>query len=368
MTPQELGKLLRKTEGLKLDFKREYKLQAKAPDGVDGKWWHQFVIGQWHELIKDILALTNGNFGTAKEYAFLIIGVDDQLMSDGSRKLYDASYLEVTGQQILSKVNAACYPPLPQLNCEFVQLDGYKICVISIPPSPFVHETTKQLETTKGEFDSNGKLRHVKPGKTYTIHTAFVRRGEDIFPATNVERRKLEEEKGTLIRPVGVPRQTSQNGRNTATNNNKPPQPSAKTSKLSVTDQVREKLRVDVLEPLKKKYIVFKLGILIQIAWITLLILLVMSALGDFPSEMIIFLLVPSLVLLMYFSSLYFILKGSASESGFYGKLRLVSQRDDVRAEIKAMDTIEQGFLDKYLYKGYITLFLHLLLPSKRGR
>lgn len=195
MTSEELRRLICKNEGLKLDFKREYKLQSMPPDGADRQLWNQYIKGQWDELIKDILALTNGNVGVAKEAGILIIGVDDQLQPDGSRQLFDSSYLEITGQQILSKVNSACYPPIPQLACEFVELDGRNICIISIPPSPYVHETTRQLETTKGEFDHQGKLRHVKPGKTYTSHTAFIRRGEDVLPATGIERRKLEEEK-----------------------------------------------------------------------------------------------------------------------------------------------------------------------------
>jgi len=95
MTPEELRSLIGKEEGLKLDFKREYKLQPKPPEGVNPQEWKQFVKGQWDEFIKDILALTNGNFGTVKDAGFLIIGVGDQLLPDGTRQLYDTSYLGI---------------------------------------------------------------------------------------------------------------------------------------------------------------------------------------------------------------------------------------------------------------------------------
>jgi len=134
MIPKQLRDLISKQEGLKLDFKREYKLQSKPPDEVDQQQWKQIVNGQWEELIKDILALTNGNVGTAKDTAYLIIGADDKLRPDGKRELYDTSYLEITAQQILTKVNAACNPPIPDLHCEFIELEDRKIFVISIPP------------------------------------------------------------------------------------------------------------------------------------------------------------------------------------------------------------------------------------------
>lgn len=369
MTPQELRKLLRLSEGLKLDFKREYKLQAKVPDGVDRQLWSQYIAGQWDELIKDILALTNGNFGTVKNTGFLIIGVDDKLTANGTRQLYDSSYLEITSQQILTKVNSTCYPPIPQLNCDFVQLDSCKICVISIPPSPHVHETTRQLEITKGYFDSSGKFTlNTKATKTYTAHTAFIRRGEDIFPATNEERRKLEEEKSILTNPIRNMRSSSRNEKNSTPHNSKPAQSSVKVPKLSAEDRVRENLKISVLEPLMKKYMIFRIGVLFQIIWIVIAFLFLVSLLGNFPSEMIIILPIPLLILLTYFNLFCFTLKSSAEKSGFYRELKLFGKRNEMRRSLKKMALIELNFLDAYLYEGYITLFIKLVLPSKKSR
>jgi hypothetical protein len=122
------------------------------------------------------------------------------LHPDSTRQLYDTSYLGITRQQIMGKVNEACSPKLVDLYCEYVILDGHQICVIKIPPSPYIHETNRQLEIFQGKFDDTGKLRQlIKSPKTYTPHTAFIRRGEDIHPATNDERRKLDEEKKLLF-------------------------------------------------------------------------------------------------------------------------------------------------------------------------
>jgi hypothetical protein len=195
MTPEELHQILLLPEGLKLDFKREYKLNSQPTTGVDKQKWNQLVKGQWDELIKDVIALTNGNSGTVGQDAFLIVGVDDKPDSTGMRPLHDTSYLKITSQQIMAKVNDACDPPIPEILCVRVELSSKNILVIKIPPSPHLHETKRQLNIFKGSFDSAGKLVDLRLDKTYTAHTAFIRRGEDIFPATNAERSALQREK-----------------------------------------------------------------------------------------------------------------------------------------------------------------------------
>lgn len=195
MTPEELRELIRQPEGIKLDFKREYKLSAIPPAGTDKQMWTAFVRGQWDEFIKDILSLTNGNAETAWETGYLIIGVGDRQLIDGSRQLYNTISLLLSSQEIMAKVNSSCAPPIPDIKCEQVLLDEKNISVIAISPSPHVHETTRQLQTTKGEFDQKGTLRFSKPGETYTARTAFIRRGEDTHPATDDEREALKAEK-----------------------------------------------------------------------------------------------------------------------------------------------------------------------------
>lgn len=194
MNSEELQKLILQDEGIKLDFKREYKLNKTPPDGTDKQRWIMFIEGQWHEFIKDIIALTNGNVGTADQVGRLIIGVDDELLPDGTRNLYDTSHLQITTRQIIAKVNSACEPPIPDIDCERIVLDRKSICVISIPPSPHVHETNRQLEITKGDFNQAGQLVNVKK-EIYTKYTAFIRIGENVSPASSRDRRALESDK-----------------------------------------------------------------------------------------------------------------------------------------------------------------------------
>lgn len=196
MTPEELRQIISQDEGLKLDFKRKYDLNKTPPDGTDQQKWVRYINGQWDEFIKDIIAVTNGNVGTSEQMGLLIIGADNELLPDGTRALYDISDLQLTTQQIIAKVNSACIPPIPDIHFERVVLDGRSLCVITVPPSPYVHETSRQLTITKGYFDGTGKLKVEVVDKVYTEYTAFIRKGENIFPASSRERRALEADKG----------------------------------------------------------------------------------------------------------------------------------------------------------------------------
>ena len=115
MDSQQLRQLISQPEGLKLDFKRElHKLKDPNKD---------YAKQQRDEFIRDILSLTNGNFNTAEEKGYLIIGVGDELKPDGTRDLFDVSN-PLNPKQILPRVNSACVPPIPDVHCETVEIDG----------------------------------------------------------------------------------------------------------------------------------------------------------------------------------------------------------------------------------------------------
>lgn len=195
MTADELRELLAQSEGLKLEFKREYHLNKTPPSGVNPQDWRTLVDGQKDELIKDILALTNGNVDTADMTAYLIIGASDRKSPDDTRALFDTRSLELSAQRLLEIVNNACYPPLTDLFCELIELDGHWLTVVTIPRSPFVHETTRQLKPMSGHLDEvTGRLT-IKEKTSYTERTAFVRRHEGIYPANKDERRALAADK-----------------------------------------------------------------------------------------------------------------------------------------------------------------------------
>ena len=73
-------------------------------------------------------------------------------------------------------INAYCEPPIQDLLCELVSIEGTRLLVITIPPSPHLHETTQKLET---------------PSQTYSPYVVFVRRDETVDLASAREREAI---------------------------------------------------------------------------------------------------------------------------------------------------------------------------------
>ncbi len=188
MDSQELERLVRQPEeSAKLDFKIEpYKIYEPKPTvPAEVQKWADAKEQQWAELVKDVLAVTNGNIGTAHKTAYLIIGADDKLKPDGTPNLRDVGDKTLTRKEIYEKVNSYCQPRLPDLQCDIILLEGKRLLVISIPPSPYLHRLSKQLKTPKKEFSP---------------HTVLMRRGdgEEIYEASSEEQKALEKEKQAL--------------------------------------------------------------------------------------------------------------------------------------------------------------------------
>ena len=168
MDTKTLLELLRKKESPTLEFKQElYLLNDKNPETKKR---------QKNELIKDVLALANGNSITAGDEAYLIIGADNELNSDGERSLYDIGEHSITSKQILDIVNNACEPAIEDIICEQHKVDAKRLLVIIIPPNPHLHETILRLET---------------PATIYSEHTVFVRHNEGVAIASQKEREAI---------------------------------------------------------------------------------------------------------------------------------------------------------------------------------
>ncbi len=178
MDSEELRCLIGREEGAKLDFKSESKVIYGGK--VENK--------EWDEFIKDILSITNGNIGTATETGYLIIGAGNKLKLDGTRDLRDVGEITINKKQILDKVNSACNPRIAEINCELVSLDGKYLFVISIPPSPFLHTLTRDLQ---GGYRRNNLLIRRKDG-------------EEIYVADDEEKVKLRQEKDSIIHSKGI--------------------------------------------------------------------------------------------------------------------------------------------------------------------
>src|SRR5258706_3315237 len=138
MNVEQLKLLLQQDEGPTLEFKREwYKIDAKGEAKNRKKG----------ELVKDILALANGNAYSAGELAYQVMGVNNEFNVDGCRELTDVGNNVPNSAPILSIVRAYSDPPLENVEVVPYTIDGKRIFVIIIPPTPHLYETTRKIDT-----------------------------------------------------------------------------------------------------------------------------------------------------------------------------------------------------------------------------
>ncbi|MFM2431398.1 MAG: hypothetical protein RLZZ511_2611 [Cyanobacteriota bacterium] len=175
-------------ESSKLDFKlkmHEIKL-VRPTEQSDIREWTNNKEMQWAELVKDLVSLVNGNVGTWDKTGYLIVGAGDEIRPDGTRHLQDVVSDELpTRREILDKFNSYCNPYLPGIECSEQELDGRKLFVVEIPPSPYLHRLRRDLKT---------------PRKSFSPHVVLIRRtdGEEIYEASPEEQEIIREEKRRL--------------------------------------------------------------------------------------------------------------------------------------------------------------------------
>lgn len=186
ITPDFVFLLLSKDEGPSLDFKRKPYLIYAEDKTVKNK--------QRGELIKDILALANGNSIVAGDTAYLVIGADNKKKEDETRTLFDVGDHRLTPRNILDIVNPACEPALEDIFCDEVDIEGKRLLIITISPTPYLHETTRRLETSDSFFSER---------------TVFVRHNEGTEIASAKERDTISQIKrfrfGERRNPPGIP-------------------------------------------------------------------------------------------------------------------------------------------------------------------
>jgi hypothetical protein len=167
MELQELQRLINLPESPVLEFKRDLHLIYDEDGKVKRK--HK------DELIRDILALVNGNTVYAGETAHLIFGVDAE---NGRKDSCGLIGRTPTSKELIDIVNAVSDPPLADLICRIFMLEGKKVLVVIVPPSIHLHETKRKLET---------------PNKEYSEHVVFMRRGDGIGIASAKERVAIQD-------------------------------------------------------------------------------------------------------------------------------------------------------------------------------
>ena len=164
----ELEALLLKKEDPALDFKLEWYALGHADKAARNR--------QRDELVKDLLALANGSASTVGRVAHLVAGAADKLPADGSpRTLQDVGDLDVDRirSRILKQLGSASEPSVPDIDVELLVAHGTRLLVLSVHPSPHLHETTRAIVPARGQ---------------YSERTVFIRSGEGIVVASAADR------------------------------------------------------------------------------------------------------------------------------------------------------------------------------------
>ncbi len=184
ITVEKLKELLaRKGESPNLEFKLRYALTGQGNNK------------NRDEVAKDIIALANTAGRSADDYAYLIIGAGDDFRPDGTRGSEDVRQHGYDGKTFLSIVNDRCAPGLPDLWYEEIELGGTYYGVVVVPPSPYMHELTRNLDMPKGFWPKGAVL---------------IRRGDGVGAASYKEMQVIEREKERLRAVYGVRSEVSE--------------------------------------------------------------------------------------------------------------------------------------------------------------
>jgi len=180
MTREELNDLINQWENAKVDFKRQWYWNDNMPNNV--KETHK------NELVKDIIALTNGDVYSTDKTAYLIIGIDDD-----TKEPYDFDKtailpLNKLKQQLLTLLNNYAQPEFLALELELV--DG--VLVISIPPRGSLISLSKDLKLKNSNTDRKGTTYYRVGEDIRVASSEVVGEFEKVFSKDKQEGRKIE--------------------------------------------------------------------------------------------------------------------------------------------------------------------------------
>jgi len=182
--------LINRGEDPTLEFKVNLAVSQECPIDIKEDVWKKYMDGVWGELIRDICALANRNLGFTKRVSYLVIGVPDSFNKSRNNQINDTKNLKLDKDELLQKVNGAISPPLPNLNLYKVRIFEKEVTVIEIPPTPYLHETTKTLSVYAKPNSQKLELK-----KSYSKFTAFVRQGQEVEPIASGLREAIQKEK-----------------------------------------------------------------------------------------------------------------------------------------------------------------------------
>lgn len=128
---EDVEKRIQSSEQAKVDFKKE---------------WYSDSSKNNHEIVKDFVALANGNIFCVGQDAYLIVGVKEK--EGGEKRLYDISLqkdLSVLKKQILQNLKYYVDPPIQDFYIEYVEVRNKNLLVIKIPQHPYLIKLKKGL-------------------------------------------------------------------------------------------------------------------------------------------------------------------------------------------------------------------------------
>ena len=180
MTREELNNLIEQWENAKVDFKRQWYWNDNMPNNI--KETHK------NELVKDIIALSNGDVYSTDKIAYLIIGIDDD-----TREVYAFDKtailpLDKLKQQLLTLLNNYAQPEFLALEIELVD----EVLVISVPPRGSLISLSKDLKLKNNNTDKKGTT-YCRVGEDIRVASSeVVGEFEKVFGSDKQDRRKIE--------------------------------------------------------------------------------------------------------------------------------------------------------------------------------
>lgn len=168
---EKLKELIGKQEGPTLEFKLKYLLTGQGKSTVQD------------EVAKDLTALANTVGRNPNDYGFLILGAGNELKPDKTRDKEDVRPFQFSRKNFLDIVNSACTPRLPNVEYEEIEVDGNYYGIITIPPSPYVHTLSRDLNTPK----------------LWRKGSVLIRVGDEVCVASPVEIQMMEQQKKQLF-------------------------------------------------------------------------------------------------------------------------------------------------------------------------
>lgn len=131
INPAEIKRLINCNERSKLDFKRE---------------WYASTDNKNHEIIKDFIALTNGNIFNVGENAYLIIGVKEVEAGENIlNNIQLAQDITKIKSQILQNIRTFAEPPIIDFEIGYVLIENTTLLVIKIPQHPYLIKLKKSI-------------------------------------------------------------------------------------------------------------------------------------------------------------------------------------------------------------------------------